>query len=284
MRDAIVIGAGIIGATVARGLLKLGMEVLVLDDRRSLGGTRPSGGHLKPSWFSSMAKDEYTPAMELLEDLWGMSAEDFYLWPLGKLTTKVYRVDTDKVLKAPSVNATVVGLEHLENFPLVRYTMLPSQEQRVDRCRLLVVAAGAWCHELLPNITTTAKQGVSFRVEGRLTQPFIKAWAPYKQVVAHQQKLEEIWVGDGSAIIPKNWGEDRTAACRSRCLTALQKNVVGSAKVKHTIYGLRAYAKQKSGPCLLERIGPRTWVATGAGKSGTISAGWVARRILDANS
>jgi glycine/D-amino acid oxidase-like deaminating enzyme len=278
MKDAIVVGGGIIGATVALALRKTGREVLLLDDGRPMSGTAPSGGHLKPSWFSGMKKDEYDPAMELLEDIWGMTSENFQIRPTG-VQTKVYRVDTDKVLDIFKTRATVTSIEHLENFPLVRFRQLSANKE--ERCRLLVVATGAWCKELLPELTVQAKQGVSFRVTGSIATPFIKPWAPYKQIVAHQQEEKEIWIGDGTAILSKNWEEKHILACQERCLAALPPD---SRKVHRVVSGFRAYIKDKSGPCLLKQLGPRAWVTTGAGKGGTIAAGWAARRILDACS
>lgn len=273
MRDVIVVGAGIIGTTVSTAFRLNGAEVLTLDDGRPNAGTPPSGGHLKPSWFRDMPKSEYEPAMEMLERCWGLKAEEFQVWPTS-LTTIVYRVDTDQVAQSPKETATVIAIEHVGNYPLVRLA-----GGREERCRLLVVAAGAWCFELLPEIKTVPKQGVSFRVRGRLEQPFIRPWAPYKQIVAHEQAERKIWIGDGSAVLPSNWDEERTAACLRRCFNALD-----GGELLESRFGWRPYAnpERKGEPCLLRRLGPRCWVATGAGKSGTIAAGWVARRILNA--
>ena len=145
-----------------------------------------------------------------------------------------------------------------------------------ERCRLLVVATGVWCNELFPELRIQRKQGVSFRLAGKLTRPFIKPWAPYKQVVAHQQSAGELWVGDGSAILEKNWDENRVKQCLTRC----QKAVGVSQPPLKTLTGLRAYSPSGNDPCVLKKVGPRAWVATGAGKSGTIAAGWVANKLL----
>lgn len=276
MRDTIVVGCGIIGATVAQALCKEGQDVLVLDDSRPNSGTAPSGGHLKPSWFGGMKKTDYEPAMKLLDDVWGLKEEEFAILApvVGKITsTTVYRVDTDQVLLTPRKQGTVTEISQTHNFPRVVW------DGGEERCRLLVVATGAWAHELLPGVQTKVKQGVSFRLKGRLDRPFIKPWAPYKQIVTHQQGPEEIWVGDGTAVYPDNWKPERTRSCRERCL-----GVVPGASVLREMVGWRPYCVVSgSDPCLLKQLGPRAWVATGAGKSGTIAAGWVARRILDAS-
>src|SRR6266403_1777366 len=79
VRDVIVVGAGIIGATVSKALADQGRDVLTLDDGRPLSGTGPSGGHLKSSWFGGMEKEEWEPAMELLNETWGLIEEEFLL-------------------------------------------------------------------------------------------------------------------------------------------------------------------------------------------------------------
>lgn len=270
MRDIIIVGSGIIGATVSAVLRKQGMDVLTLDDRRLLAGTTPSGGHLKPSWFGGMKKTDYEPAMELLDSTWELLAEEFKLWPTWVKTT-VYRVNTDKVLLAPYTFATVQKIEHLDNYPVVRY--LGGEE----RCRLLLVAAGAWCNQLLPQFNITAKRGVSYRFRKTLEEPFIKPWAPYKQIVAHQQSAEEVWVGDGTAILDKNWTDLIARKCLGRCRSALG---LGRDLPLRTLEGLRPYTTNNGDPCLFTSVGPRAWIATGAGKMGTIAAGWVARRLL----
>jgi len=280
VKDVIVIGAGIIGATIAKSLQTQGRDVLVIDSNESLAGTKPSGGHLKPSWFGGMSKTEYEPAMELLNETWGLIEEQFTIKALGistGVTSTVYRVDTDKVIEFPRVVGRVCSLQFLDNYPNVVWNNGESQE----RCRLLIVAAGVWCGTLLPQLALKIqrKQGISFRYKGQLKEPFINPWAPYKQIVAHQQSSNEIWIGDGSTILQPNWTAKRELECRTRCENNLQK-----MQYIRSITGLRPYCESGKDPCLLKQVFNRVWVATGAGKSGTIAAGWVARKIIDATS
>lgn len=281
VKDVIVVGCGIVGATIALALRKQGRQVLILDSNKPLSGTKPSGGHLKPSWLGGMPKSEYVPAMEMLEEIWGMEKSEFQLKPTGLYTT-VHRVNTEQVIQTKHTQGEVNKLIcRQQRHPIVQWASATGK-RRVMRCSLLIVATGVWCQELLPNVFPTkkelqAKQGVSFRIHGS-TIPFIKPWAPYKQVVAHQQSPGEIWVGDGSAILPQNWHDERTEQCLSRCLFALRLD-----RKKHlkTIVGLRAYCKSSKDPCVLKKVGPSAYVVTGAAKMGTIAAGWAARRIID---
>lgn len=273
MRDIIIVGGGIIGTTVAKVFRNSGYDALLLDDRRPMSGSAASGGHLKESWFG-IPKEVYEPALDLLDVTWGLNGEDFLDVRNGK-NTVVYRVNTDEVLKYPFTQGKVTSVSPLRGFPSVKSTVGDEQG------RMLLVAAGVWCHELLPAYKTTPKQGVSFRVRGTVHQPFIDTWAPYKQIVAHQQAENEMWIGDGSTILQRNWTDQHTTNSRDRCLKALEGP--RPTDITRTIHGLRPYTQHNPDePCLFEQIGPNAYVATGAGKSGTISAGFVARRLLDA--
>lgn len=284
MQDVIVVGAGIIGSTIASALRNQGRSVTVLDANKPLAGTPPSGGHLKPSWFGGMKKVDYEPAMELLDKTWGLVEEEFIIRP-SKLKATIWRVDTDKVVKSERTLAAVTGIDLLDtNAPKVTTTT------EDFRCRLLIVAAGVWCQELLPEIlppkSLIAKQGISFRYQGNLANPFIKPWAPYKQIVAHQQTANEIWIGEGSAILSANWDARRSSTCQERCISSLARLYPSMALKQPTraIEGLRPYYASGADPCLCKQVGKAAWVVTGAGKLGTIAAGWAARRILDATS
>lgn len=282
MVDAIVVGAGIIGTTIAEALRKH-MQVLVIDAHKPMSGTKPSGGHLKESWFGGMKKEEYEPAMQLLDEIWGLKVEEFYVSPVGA-KTKVYRVDTDKVYTKHIVGEVVEYGATRNGYEVI---IRQGTKGAIYQCTYLVFATGAfdvgWLGKQQPSIKS--KQGISFRMKGKLSRPFINPWAPYKQVVAHQQTPDSIWIGDGSAILEANWDEDRTQSCLVRCNKALGKKLVVYREnppdpLEHRM-GLRAYCDHsKSDPCLFQQLGSNVFLVTGAGKSGTISAGWSARKIL----
>ena len=264
-----------VGCTVAAAARRAGADVLLLDDARPMPGSRASGGHLKPSWLGGMKKSEYEPAMKLLDEVWGLSSEEFVIYPLRVVSTTVYRVDPDAVAAYPRTEQRVTGIHNLEGNPEVRWNGGGA------RCRCLVVATGSWAGELVPELKISGKMGVSFRFKGKLNKPFIKAWAPYKQVVAHQQSEEEVWVGDGSALLTENWTAERTDECMRRCRNTLPVGMRGLEPAK-VIHGIRPYCAIPDGqPCLIHRLGPNAWAVTGAGKLGTIAAGWAAGRLVN---
>lgn len=279
MQDVIVIGGGIIGATIAKTLLDARREVLCLDREEPLGGTAPSGGHLKPSWLG-MTEDEYKPGMEILDKTWGLIKEDFRY---KEQPTTVFRVDTDVVVGWEGKDkANVERIEQLHNYPKVLYRAKDDPTKLFEeRCRLLIVAAGIWTNELLHphgyRLDIQPKQGVSFRITHQLAEPFIQEWAPYKQIVAHQQSATEVWMGDGTAILQKNWRDQRDDECLDRCLKVLN---VKSAPYRK-LHGIRPAVEKKTGICVMDHPWPRVWVVTGASKRGTIAAGVAAHKFLN---
>ena len=286
MRDAIIVGGGIIGSTLAKVLRKRKLgDVLLLDCSKEFGGTTPSGSHLNPSWFGKVPKTKCDGALQMLDEAWGLMSVPFTSVDekKGNGRTTVHRVDTDVVMREKRVRGEVIALDHLKNHPQVTYLL--DGEKVVERCRLLLVAAGAWTPHLLHYVKLVVKQGVSFRLRGKC-EPFLKPWRPYHQIVSHQQGENELWVGDGTAVIPANWKQQRTDDCFKRCREAVMfmKGSVARTPEK-TLVGWRPYAEHpEEQPCHFERLGPRAWVATGSGKSGTLSAGYVTKEITDAAS
>ena len=159
---------------------------------------------------------------------------------------------------------------------------------KVDNCRvctsrmnylspLVVVAGGVWSKELIHAPTLVGKQGVSFRVpESYVMNNTIQAWAPYKQAVVFQEKRDQVWAGDGTAIKPENWTEERA----QKSLNRMRKiTTFSSMASKHAVVGIRPYVP-KVKPCLLEHQENGLWVATGGAKNGLIAAGWAAHEIV----
>lgn len=272
--DAVIVGAGLFGNTIARALEAEGRKVVVLDDGRPYAASRPSGCLMKPSWFSGLGKAVYEPSLALLERVYGIRDIKFQL-PLGPTTT-VHWVD-HRQPSSTLVTATATAV-HPGRVEWAAATLDGDAEVGTIEAPLVVVAAGIWCTKLL-ECDLKGKQGASFEWVGEIPENRIKPWAPYKQVVAFNiPDQDRIWCGDGSAIKPENWTQERFTQSADRCAAFVGKSRnLGTASV-----GIRPFAKVK--PCLLEEREPGLWLATGGAKNGTIAAGWAAHRILEATS
>lgn len=268
MADAIIVGAGIFGQSISAELRRIGMDVLTIDANKPMSGSKPSAGLIKPSWFSGMG-NIYDPAIEKLDQLFGVRDLDFRI---GPVTTKVHWVPPAIVLAGKFMEAEVIEVE-----PEQKQIVLASGE--VLSAPIVVVAAGYWTTQIpgmdiegMPEITP--KTGVSFNWQTQLETPFIRPWAPYKQLLAFNHTEHEVWVGDGSAILPKNWTEERQHKSLDRCATAVQ---LDPESAKFTV-GIRP-AMKKVKPCFLWEPYDGFWIATGGAKSGMLGCGWAAHVI-----
>lgn len=274
--DAVVVGGGLFGATIAKALRAQGRSVKVVDDRRPMSGSAPSACLMKPSWFSGLGKGVADAGLRMLSDLYGLQEIEFTIRP-GGLRSKVYRVNPAAVLDLGDMHVqdTVSSIRYSDDsgphgVGLARGGWLDAD--------LVVVAAGIWCRELMQVPNLKALRGTAWRFPGEF-QPTINVWAPYKQLVAFQERPGTIWCGDGSALKPESWTTEREHKSRVRCANFVEQ----PEELAQPMVGDRPYV-QGAKPCLLEERESGIWLATGGAKSGTIAAGWAASRILEATS
>lgn len=269
MQDVIVIGGGLFGCIITRKLRLMGLSVDLLDSPRKGAGSIPAACLMKPSWFSGLGQTVSTPSLQLLDDLYGLQDIRFRVGPVH---TMVHWVQPSHVLSEPRREADV------ERVDLGGRVWLRGQETPLE-ARLVVVAAGVWSNELLPPEARVeglaGRAGMAFLWPGQIQEPFISPWAPYRQLVAFNRDPGHIWTGDGSAIIPKNWGVENQIKSEDRCASAIGRRDHDPAQ---RLYGIRPYFSGK-GPCAITSHGDRLWVATGGAKNGTIAAAWCAHLI-----
>lgn len=267
--DAVVVGGGLFGSVITRALRSQGRRVMLLDDAREAAGSIPAACLMKPSWLTMFGSD-FKPCLELLDRLYGVQNIEFDLLS-GKTAATVHWVDPKKVLSEPRSHARV---EEISPEGLVHTS------RDTIRAPLVVVAAGLWANELLRPLNLEVprlegRAGVAFLWRGQLERPFIRAWAPYKQLVAFNYDSEHIWIGDGSSIKSENWTEEHTRRSLLRCATALGR----SDSPAKTLFGIRPYVSRAT-PCYLMRHRKGFWSVNGGAKNGTMGAAWAAWTML----
>lgn len=270
--DAIVIGAGLFGQIIAKALRADGRDVMLVDACYPMAGSRPAACLMKPSWFSSLGKDVYEPSLQLLDDLYGVQDVVFETRPkLAKVT--VHWIPPTKILIHKYIQDEVVSINH---------TMVQLKMRGWFEAPLIVVAAGIWTEQLLPQYKQIGQQGVAFLWKNReLGRPFIQPWAPYRQMVGFDRG-DGYWFSDGTAIKQENWTSEREHASWNRAVGATGCEE-GFADRAEAIMGIRPYAKGHK-PCLLEEVRPGLWVASGGAKNGTLAAGYCAHIIREQTS
>ena len=278
--ECVVIGAGILGATIAESLRNRGKDVLVLDSMEVESGSAPCGGLIKPSRFTELDKDEYKKVINRLDDTFGLETINMILRPsMNLLKVEIHHIDMDKIF---TIKKEVGKVYHIdEKKGSIYYMNLDGKYVRI-LSEIIVVATGSGSVELIPKFLLgtglKVKRGFSFHIDGKVDQAFVKFWAPYKQVTIHNSQYygeDILWAGDGSALTLPSWYDKRIDEAWVR----IQAEFKEPLKLIRTVRGLRVFTKSYK-PCFVKKFG-KCWVATAAGKMGLISAGFSANKILD---
>lgn len=279
MREVIVIGAGIVGATITETLRRQGRDVLLLDSRDPEAGTGPCGGSVKPSPLTGMDKGELSLALKTLDEAWGLEREMYRVLPSGEpLKHEVWRIDMHDVFTIEKTFATVSKIvDNRIEFYLSKKYELVSEE-----FGLLIVASGYGTRLLISGFEDIlyTRKGVSFLWDGQVEFPYVQTWAPYKQVTVHNYGPKLVWGADGSALKPENWTWERTEQCRERIMEVMCR----SDRPLQAKHGLRTFCKNigdQKRPLYLGQNQKNIWFAVGAGKFGCLAAGWAANQLRE---
>ena len=282
IHDVIVIGAGLFGQTIAKTLRHQGRTVMVVDAQLPGSGSRPAACIMKPSWYESLGTDIHTPGLDLLDEVYGLKSITFEQYPTARAKSQL-----PKQVRAHWVNPQDIlrggPVKHAEAAEVAPNLVVLTDQTRLS-ARLVVVAAGVWVEELLPQFPQQSLKGISFFwPKTPTTQPnFIHPYAPYRQFMTFGMN-GGIWAGDGTAILQKNWTDKRELRSYQRAM-----HYVGNRTKRGENYpckwmtGLRPYAsKIHKRPCIVGEVSPGLWVATGGAKNGTVLAGYAAYKIRE---
>jgi hypothetical protein len=281
--EVVVIGAGIIGATIATAFRNKGLSVLIIDNDDPESGTKPCGGLIKPSPLMGLANEQINASLDMLDSTFGLKKETMIIKPSGNLIKASVRgVNMDLIFSTVKSYGHVWKIETSPN--KVYYIPKDTQHTVVVDTKIIVIAAGMGCQVLLPQLFRkdglVAKRGFSFHFKGQVQEQFVKFWAPYKQITIHNTTYageKIIWAGDGSALTLPSWYDGRIDEAFTRVVNELPRKF----KLLRTVRGLRSFHRNKKyKPCYLNKIDEGCWIATGSGKFGLISAGYSAVEIL----
>lgn len=277
--DAIVVGGGLFGRIITHALRAQGRKVILIDAAHDTRGSNAAGCVMKPSWLSRLG-DDFQPAMALLARLYS-SFEQRRFRVNGMAWADCYWVRPDQVLLDPGTGDFTAeeddrrgSVGHVIDNQVIFATQAGLQRAEAP---LIIVAAGIWTEHLLPELRgrVTAKWGVATISAATLEHDFIRAWAPYRQVVGvNLEPTGRAWTGDGSALNKPPVGDQLGAI--------LRREEVPAALASRTILGARPYAAlAKDQAALLEEVRPGVWAATGGAKNGTAAAAWCALRLME---
>lgn len=259
----IIVGAGIFGSMAAALARKAGYQVTVIDSGDELAASKCSSGLVKHSWLESVPPAKVNAGYGVLRELYGITELTFDNIT-GKRFESFQWVDPSAVLRPPDMRVKVTQVSPGE-VRLINGKLL--------RASAILVAAGIHSPELVHMPQVSALVGSVLRVPGQIA-PQMYVYAPYRQAIAFNITKKEVWVGDGTAILAKNWRDERVTTLRARARDFFAIRSKGEVRT-----GARPYVEGFKG--YFACVAPGVWVSTGGAKNGTLLAAAQAREFVE---
>lgn len=256
MSTLFIVGGGLFGSLAAAYARRKGIEVVVFDCGRAGAASPAAAGLFKERWAGRKLRPHYQYALPLLERLTNIQCLSLRREDGG--TEALLFVPPSAVLEPTPVRqqVTSVGAGWLE-----------AGGQRYEGW--VYIAAGIWSGQFLSGLEVYSKAGAAFvfpgEQEGRIRQA-----APDRQCLAFVRDRGTTYFSDGTAERRYTEEHDRQSLGR-----AAEMGLTGP---KARLWGHRPYTP--GGP-VFEKIAPRTWLAAGGRKMGTILGASFARRLVE---
>jgi glycine/D-amino acid oxidase-like deaminating enzyme len=257
MPTLLVVGGGLFGSQAAAHARSHDIEALVFDPGLDGAASHAAAGLFKEGWTGKKLHEHYHRALPLLDRLYGirhvtLSHDD------GNKEHLLFVPPTVILEPAPIRQlVTAVGDGWLE-----------AGGQRYEGW--VYVAAGVWCERFLPGLGVYGKAGASFTFEGE-REGRLRQVGPSRQAIAFVRDPGTTHFSDGTA--ERDYTPDHE---RQTLNLAAAMGLSGEPSARR--WGRRPYVP--GGP-VFEKIGNRTWLATGGRKMGTILGASFARRLVE---
>lgn len=252
--DKLIVGGGVFGNTLAAFFASRGETVKVIDAKLDHSGLRAAGCLIKPSWISKVPNR--TACLDLLGDLFGIKTVPFTV--INKRAT----VDDCYVVNKAALEGVSCHVGYVSGYSnQAVWGAFPEEFEFSGK--QTIVCRGGWGEFQKP------KWGVSFEFGGN-TDPVIRPWRPFTQLVKFNQRSNLIWAGDGTAV--NTWSKDRTKSCANRVT-----GFVGKADAIPFV-GMRPYVKTST-PAQVLFHNDGVVEVTGGAKNGCIGAAWAALEL-----
>jgi glycine/D-amino acid oxidase-like deaminating enzyme len=255
--ELLIVGGGLFGAQAAAYARSRGIEAHVFDAGLAGAASAAAAGLFKEAWAGKKLGEHFHRALPLLERLYGIRTVEL-THDDGRRESLMFVPPTAIVEPNPIRQAvTAVGDGWLE-----------SGGKRYEGW--VYVAAGVWCEQFLPGLQVIGKAGATYIFEGERAGR-IRQLGRGRQAIAFVREPGATHFGDGTAEIDYQDIHDRQTLERAATLGL-------SGTPIRRYWGRRAYV---TGGPLFQRLGERTWLATGGRKMGTILGASFARRLIE---
>ncbi len=257
MSTLLVVGGGLFGSQAAAYARAKGWNALVFDPGLPNSASPAAAGLFKEKWAGHKWRTHYERALPFLSALYGIQSVQLAQDDGGNETFQF--VPPSKILEPEPIRqlVTVAGDGWLE-----------AGGQRYDG--YVYVAAGVWSAAFHPGLDVKSKAGSSFIFAGERPGR-IREVARGRQAISFVRDPGTTFFSDGTAEQDYTDNLDKETLERGRGLGLTSPPIL-----RH--HGLRPYTP--GGP-FFQRIGNRTWLATGGRKLGTILGASIARRLVE---
>jgi hypothetical protein len=252
-----IVGGGLFGSQAAAYARHKGIEAVVFDPGLAGGASPAAAGLFKETWAGKKLHEHYQRALPLLEKLYGIRGV-----PLVRDDGEIewfQCVPPTVILDANPVRQTVTA---------VGDGWLEADGRRYEGW--IYVAAGVWSGAFLQGLDVIGKAGSSFLFGGERAGR-IHEIERGRQAIAFEREPGCTFFSDGTAEIEYMQEHDRLTLARAAKLGL-------TAAPMTRMWGRRPYTR---GGVLFQKMGARTWLATGGRKMGTILGASLARRLVE---
>jgi glycine/D-amino acid oxidase-like deaminating enzyme len=256
MSTLLIVGAGLFGSLAAAYARSKGIEALVFDACLEGAASPAAAGLFKEDWARKKWQPHYLYALSLLERLYEVRQVSLARDDGGR--ESLLCVPPSAILEPAPIrrHVTSVGDGWLE-----------ADCQRHEGW--VYVAAGVWCGSFLPQLEVYGRAGSSFLFPGE-HEGRIRQTVDGRQAIAFVRAAGTTYFSDGTAERTHTPEHDRRSLER-----AAEMGLTGPIE---RLWGNRPYVP---GGLLFAKLAPRTWLATGGRKMGTILGASCARRLVE---
>jgi glycine/D-amino acid oxidase-like deaminating enzyme len=254
--DLLIVGAGLFGSQAAAYARHKGIDALVFDPGLVGAASHAAAGLFKEEWAGKKLAEHYARAIAVLDKLHGLRT--VALTHDDGRPESFLCVPPSLILERNPIRKTVTA---------VGDGWLEADGKRHDGW--VYIAAGVWCNAFSPGLHVYGKAGSSFLFAGE-RDGRIRPIERGRQALAFVRDAGTTFFSDGTAEREHTPAHDR--------LTLERAAAFGLTAPVRRMWGQRPYAP--GGP-VFQKLGAKTWLATGGRKMGTILGASFARRLVE---
>ena len=257
MRVLLVVGGGLFGSQAAAYARSKGIEARVFDPGLDGAASPAAAGLFKEEWVGKKWKDQFQPALRVLERLFGICS--IHLQQDDGTRERFLFVPPRLILDPASLRqrVTAVGDGWLE-----------AEGRRHEGW--VYVAAGIWCNQFFPEAAVYGKAGTALLFSGE-REGRIRPLGYGRQAIAFARDAGSTYFSDGTAEREYTADHERETLARAAAFGLTESPC-------QRLHGRRPYV---AGGPVFRKMGQRTWLATGGRKLGTLLGASFARRLVE---